>query len=330
MITFFLLLLVSTTYTSSSLPLSYHTLSNPAFTAYYGRFHVFIEPRDVGDISVFSISGKFNCWALGFSNIRFGDEPWNERRNWASIAHHFTKLPLSAGINAGIYKVFDETSVLTDLGLWLKRPVSAGVIFTNIFNDDRIVRGGVSYSWQYLTATIEIEDSLRTGTLVPHGMVTFSYPFKDFSFYLTGGFCPNIISGGIGIEYRRFISAQLLYEDVDQNSLKALIGIHFRPPVVFRQIAVVETVAVKEPVIIEKTVIKQDPPRQPRTSHDLTSQQIVYCEEHYMKGIEFYVNDQLDEAIREWTLVTKVDPGYKDVKRYLENAKAKKELLKEE
>lgn len=330
MITTFLLLLINPTYTSSSLPLSYLTLSNPAFTAYYGRFHVYIEPRDVGDISVFSCSGKIDRWALGFSNIRLENDPWYERRNWASIAHHFAKLPLSVGINTGIYKIFNETYILTDVGFWLKRPVSTGLIFANVFNDNRIIRGGISYPWQYFTFTIEMEDSLQTSTLVPHGMITFTYPVKDFSFYVTGGFYPNTISGGIGIEYRRFVSAQLLYEDVDQNSLKALIGIHFRPPIVFREIAVVETMTVKQPVIIEKTVIKKDPPKQPQVSPDLTAQQLAYCEEHYMKGIELYVSDELDKAIQEWILVTKVDPDYKDVERYLDNARAKKELLEEE
>jgi hypothetical protein len=77
-----------------------------------------------------------------------------------------------------------------------------------------------------------------------------------------------------------------------------------------------------------KTEPKKPPP--PVTKQQLTTQQKAYCEEHYMKGIEFYVNDELGKAIQEWNLVTKVDPGYKDVKRYIENARAKKELLEEQ
>jgi hypothetical protein len=43
----------------------------------------------------------------------------------------------------------------------------------------------------------------------------------------------------------------------------------------------------------------------------------------------YYVNNRLNEAIAEWKLVAKVYAEYKDVKRYLENAQAKLELLEE-
>ena len=49
-----------------------------------------------------------------------------------------------------------------------------------------------------------------------------------------------------------------------------------------------------------------------------------------MKGIEFYLADEIQKAIQEWTSVTNVDPSYKDVKRYLENARAKQKMLEEE
>ncbi|MBN2620779.1 hypothetical protein JXB22_06780 [candidate division WOR-3 bacterium] len=330
MISLFVLSLICATHTTASVPVSYYTLSNPAFTAYYGNFHVFVEPRDVGDISVFSCSGRFNPWGVGVSNIRSGNGYPEERRNWASAAYHFKNFPLSLGINAGIVKIHDQTDALADLGVWLKRPLSVGINFSNIFNDGRILRGGAAYTWKFFILVAEIEDSLRSGALVPHGLLQFTYPVQNFTLTLSGGFYSGTVSGGIGIEYRRFITAQFFYEDIPDHNIKALIGIHFRPPVVVREIAVVETMTIKQPVIVEKTVIKKEPAPPPGTPQELTAEQQAYCETHYMKGIEFYVNNQIDAAIREWNLVTNVDPDYKDVKRNLENAQAKKALLKEE
>lgn len=332
MISWLALYMCCATHTMTSMPLTYHTLSNPAFTAYYGNFHVYIEPRDVGDISVFSCSGRFKNWGLGFSNLRAGDRYWNERRNWASIAHHVGNVPLSIGMNTGIYKIYDQTNFLADLGIWLKRPFGAGLLFSNVFHDDRILRGGISYTWRFLTAAFEVEDTLRSGTYVLHGAVVFRTAYKDFRFTLSGGYYPDVFSGSVGFEYRRFITVQAIYEDLehdDGDKIKVLIGIHFRPPVVVREIAVVETMTVKQPVIVEKTIIKKEPLPPPKTSGEPTAEQQAYCETHYMKGIELYVNDRIDAAIEEWNLVTKVDPDYKDVQRYLENAQAKKELLKE-
>jgi hypothetical protein len=330
MIAGFIILFFSATHTTTSTPISYYTLANPAFTAHYGTFHVFIEPKDIGDISVFSCSGKHEIWGFALSNMRTGDQPWHERRNWASVALHLNSLPLSVGINAGLNKVNEETNILTDFGVWLKKPLHAGFTYSNIFHDDRILRGGVSYTWSYFTGSFEIEDSIRSGALKPHGLVKFSYPIGDFTFAISGGIYPDILSTGLGVEYRRFITAQLFYQDIANDNLKALIGIHFRPPVVVREVAVVETMTVTKPVIVERPVSKTHPPPPPKTTPELTAEQQAYCEEHYMKGIEYYVKDRLDAAIKEWILVTNIDPEYKDVKRYLENARAKKDLLKED
>lgn len=54
-----------------------------------------------------------------------------------------------------------------------------------------------------------------------------------------------------------------------------------------------------------------------------------YKELHYNKGISFFAKEQLAEAIREWELVTALDPDYKKVKENITKARQYLEKLKE-
>jgi tetratricopeptide (TPR) repeat protein len=59
----------------------------------------------------------------------------------------------------------------------------------------------------------------------------------------------------------------------------------------------------------------------------------LYKEHHYKKGIQYYGQEQLVEAITEWELVKRLDPDYKRVDYYIHKAKTilnKLEELKEE
>jgi len=304
---------------SVATPISYYTLSNAAFTAFRGNYQVFIEPKDIGEIAIFNCSARFSDCGLGFSNM---DEAI-EQKNWASISYHTRKIPISIGFNAGIIKVYDNTDGLLDLGVWYRNRLSLGITYSNILNRGKILRAGISYTWKQFMAGVELEDSIRNQSLTPYGVIGIIQPVGDFCLKAYAGVSQHNLDAGLGIEFRDFINAMVFFTD----TIKVLIGFNFRPPVITKTVTVVDTLLVKQPVIVEKTVIKKEP--KPTPVKPLSKKDKQYCEEHYLKGIEYYVNDQLKEAINEWNLITKVCADYKDVKRYLENARAKLELLEE-
>lgn len=246
-----------------------------------------------------------------------------EQKNWASISYHIRKIPISIGLNAGIIKVYDNTDGLLDLGVWYRNRLSLGITYSNILNRDKILRAGISYKWKQFMAGVELEDSIRNQSLTPYGVIGIIQPVGDFCLKAYAGISQHNLEAGLGIEFRDFINAMIFFTD----TIKVLIGFNFRPPVVTKTVTVVDTLLVKQPVIVEKTVIKKEP--KPTPVKPLSKKDKQYCERHYLKGIEYYVNDQLKEAINEWNLVTKVCSDYKDVKRYLENAREKMKLLRE-
>ncbi len=46
----------------------------------------------------------------------------------------------------------------------------------------------------------------------------------------------------------------------------------------------------------------------------------TYKEKHYNLGIHYFGKEQLEQAIKEWELVEKIDPGYKDVQSNLKKS----------
>jgi tetratricopeptide (TPR) repeat protein len=55
----------------------------------------------------------------------------------------------------------------------------------------------------------------------------------------------------------------------------------------------------------------------------------AYKEVHYLKGIEHFEEERLKEAIKQWQLVSKVDPHYKQVQNYLLKAQKLFEKVQE-
>ena len=53
----------------------------------------------------------------------------------------------------------------------------------------------------------------------------------------------------------------------------------------------------------------------------------TYMEMHYNKGISYFGDEKLAEAVQEWELVSEIDPGYKDVNSNLNKAKKLLERL---
>jgi hypothetical protein len=319
----FAFLIFCYTFNSVSTKVSAYTLSNPAFTAHSGDFEFYLEHKDIGEIEYFNLSAQLRNWGLGFSS-GFNEYSSNiEKRNWLSLAHHLN-IPLSLGFNLGMNKIWNNTNVLCDIGLWFRHNLSVGIGYCNIFNDDRLVRFGTSYTWRQITGTIELEDSIRNNHLTPHFLIGITQPVGDIKLILEGGYHPERLVGGMGIKFREFIEAVFFYEE----TVKLMIGVNFSPPVRLREVTIVETLLVEQPIVIKKTIIKKEPKHtKPKT---LSKKDKSYCENHYLKGIDYYVNNQLEKAIKEWNLVISICPEYKDVKRYLENAREKLKLLKEE
>jgi len=54
-----------------------------------------------------------------------------------------------------------------------------------------------------------------------------------------------------------------------------------------------------------------------------------YKKIHYDKGISYFGNEQLAEAIMEWKLVHKIDPNYRKVDSNLIKAKTLQERLEQ-
>jgi hypothetical protein len=53
----------------------------------------------------------------------------------------------------------------------------------------------------------------------------------------------------------------------------------------------------------------------------------MYKGVHYDKGLSYFENEKLADAIREWELVYTLDPNYKDVDRNLKKARTLLERL---
>lgn len=320
------LLILCYSSTTVSQPLSFYTLSNPAFTAQAGNYQVYIEPKGIGDIAVFNCSARWEQWGFGFSNARMGDEAWHEHKNWLGVSYTPKRFPVSLGINCGIREIYDTRDGFFDFGAWLQRPVQIGFAIRNFAVPDVIIRGGITYTWRMFFITLEGERLTRNDSTTGHGIIGLSYPLGDFTALAFGGYHPEQVIGGVGLSYQNFFESKIMFEE----DINVFIGISFRPPVVVREVTVVETLLVEgsKPIIIEKRIVKSDSP--PPKAAGLTAQQKKYCEVHYLKGIEYYLNNEIKAAIREWTLVTNTSSQYRDVQRYLENARAKLKLLEED
>lgn len=52
-----------------------------------------------------------------------------------------------------------------------------------------------------------------------------------------------------------------------------------------------------------------------------------FFQEHYTQGLSFFQKEKLTEAVREWEMVSTMDPGYKEIARNLQKAKTLQERL---
>jgi hypothetical protein len=319
--------------TAVSTPISSYTFSNPAFTGLFGDYELYVEQRDIGEITFFNFSSNIQNWAFGFSNAYHETEQVIDKRSWMSLSRHFD-VPFSIGVNGGVHQRWSETNLYFDIGAAIHYLIDLGITYNNMFDEEelpRILRAGASLRWRQFTGTIEIEDSIRQEQLIPHLIVAMDVPIEEFCIRLYAGYrhaqgadLENLVFGAAEISYRNMIRGAFIYDDY----AKLTMGFNIKPRVQVHRVQYVDTLIVEKPVIIEKPVYRE-PKTEEKEPPALTAKDKKYCEEHYLQGINHFVKDQLPEAIAEWERVVKVCPKYKEVQRYLENARAKLELLEE-
>lgn len=128
------------------------------------------------------------------------------------------------------------------------------------------------------------------------------YALFPFDFYIS--YAENRFFAGLSVDYREKIKIKKITETVE----------------VVKEVPVY----VKEKPKESKKLLKVE-----EKEKELTEKDFELMEFHYKKGIEYYKKDMLEKAIEEWEKVYEIDPGYKDVKKYLEETKEKLKKLKE-
>jgi len=132
--------------------------------------------------------------------------------------------------------------------------------------------------------------------------IGLKYTLFPFDFYIS--YAENRFFGGLSIDYREKIKIKKIIETIE----------------VVKEVPVY----IKEKPKESKKVIKVE-----EKEKELTEKDFELMEFHYKKGIEYYKKDMLEKAIEEWEKVYEIYPGYKDVKKYLEETKEKLKKLKE-
>ncbi len=288
------------------------TLANPAFTSFFGSYESYLSHKDIGVITYFNLSTRLKKFGLGFSSSDKEENRINERKNWLSSSFHFG-LPFSLGLNLGVIKIADQTNPLVDFGIWSRYLLNFGLCYYNLLGEEKSVRIGISYLYRAFTGTLEIEENFQNREITPHFLLYFKQSIGNVNINLGAGYHPRRLVSKFKIGYSDFISAEVYLEEEPSF----MIRIYFSPPVIVKEVAVVETLMVEKPLLVKK--IKK---------YELTQEKLNYCEVHYRKGIEYYLKNELEKAIEEWNLVINVYPSYKDVARYRDTAKKKLELLK--
>jgi tetratricopeptide (TPR) repeat protein len=51
--------------------------------------------------------------------------------------------------------------------------------------------------------------------------------------------------------------------------------------------------------------------------------------EHYLRGVKYFTDEELDKAIKEWETTLTLDPNHPKAKKDIENARALLQKLKE-
>ncbi|OGC41444.1 hypothetical protein A2Y85_05830 [candidate division WOR-3 bacterium RBG_13_43_14] len=304
---------------TASQPLFESGLSNPAFSSYSGTYEAHITANENFIFDYLSAGAQIKNAGISFATYR--DNYYSQ--SWAGISYRFP-FPLAMGVNLGTAQVYQQSHFLTDLGLWFNYGLLFGISYRDILHDERLLRAGATYKKNRINIMCEIENGGEEHNTSLNIGIGYLYCFSDLEISAFGGYNFHNPAFTIGLTYYQFKLGFLLSDSFEVN---LMVSIFLEPPVREKIIVFQETleVFVQKPTSTKKPLAKKI-----GTTAQLTPNERLSCEQHYLKGIEYYINNLLDEAINEWNIVVKISPTYKDVKRYLENANAKKELLKKE
>ncbi len=310
-----ILMLVGITLETVSMPGACLSRANPALVGSYADYELYAIPDRIGSLSYLHGSIRHNQWGLGLSAAS-----QHERgQAWLSISRRL-KIPVAIGVNLGAAREYDLEHFLFDAGIEFTIKARFGLVGYDLTDYHRRLKGGLTYEFKPAFLTLEVEDSTFYPRWVPNIIVGLAHTFGIWSMKAAVGYHRRHAALAAEIDYKHTLRLALLSEETFQVQL----GFGLNPGRAARHTDTVYVVK-RVPVM---TPPKNGTPFEPPSATVLVDS--AYCDVHYRKGIGHYLNNRLAEAIREWTLVILECPDYKEVTRYLDNAREKQKLLKDQ
>ncbi len=308
---------------SVSQPLFESGLSNPAFSSFSGTYEAHITANENFIFDYLSAGAQINRLGISFATYRYD----RYSQSWAGIRYRFD-FPLAIGMNLGTSQIYQDSDIITDFGLWFNYWLHFGISYRNILQDERLLRAGATFTRRKISMMCEIEsggDQQRTDINLGLG---YLHHLGEIDINGVAGYNLHNFAFTLGFTYRQFKVGMLL-SDVfsDTFRINMMVSIFLEPPVKEKIIVFQETleVYVHKPTSLKKPITT----KKPLTVDQLSTSERLYCEQHYLKGIEYYLANDLKKAIEEWNLVRAKCPEYKEVQRYLANATEKIKQLEE-
>jgi len=293
---------------------------NPANRPEIDYYSIALSTSRIGGIEYLGLDRSFKKFSVGIAT----SDSVLQRQSWASFSSRI--LNISFGLGAGLS---DNDRI---------RPTVMGGIFYNSglyslglsyrYGLYSTLQGGAGITYHKYLGGIELEwatfsdDSAR---IFPH--VGVGYAVSDAVILQTGFY------RGASIGLSSAIGPLLVCFGVDRLTFEDY-RIHFGIYSIIREKVIKKTITkirVKEVPVEKKIYIptktKKEKPVEAKKKIP-TKEELKFCDEHYRKGIEYYNQDKLQEAIGEWEKVQGVCPGYLLVEEYLDKARKKLRLIK--
>lgn len=299
-----------------SYPRACMTVANPAWTGVLSDYACSIRPTSIGQLDYFAVMGKFGDAGLGFSGA--GREEGG--RSFASLAYSLSPL-LRVGGNVGLDRRWSDTEPFFDLGVSVTWFAHAGFVYSGFYSDDPVIRLGVSGRYRGYAGTVELIDSLERGNLTPVILATYTFRRGPFIIELGPGYRPSRGLAYSRLALRDMVECAVYYD----GQVRCELGLRIHPRIQTREIVRTEWATAVETLYVERVVERVQ--NQQERPVAVSEEALRACESRYLKGIEFYLDDRIGDAIKEWEAVAAIDPDYKDVRRYLKNALEKQRLL---
>lgn len=291
---------------------------NPANRPEIAYYSIALSTSRIGGIEYLGLDRSFKSFSIGIAT----SDSVLDRKSWVSFSSRISNL--SIGLGGG----FDHKIRPVLLGgLFFDNQIySLGLSYR--YGTYKALQGGAGVNYQRFLGGLEIErtafddDSTR---IYPH--LGLGYELSD-AVILQAGYYRG---GAIGISSA--IGPLLVCFGVDRLTFEDL-RLHFGIYSIVREKVIKKTITkirVKK-VPVEKKIYVPTKTKQKtqveKGKKTPSAEELKFCDEHYRRGIDYYNQDKLQEALREWKKVQKICPGYLLVEEYLDKAKKKLNLLK--